>query len=243
MRTALLLVVVLAAVPRASAQDLSGVWLIEEPGATFSAAPPPPMTPWAQARLAGNKPTIGPQAALDANDPTVECVPPGVPYILVVPTPFEFVHPRDARQPILQLFEYSHFVRRIHMDGRPHPADLQESGTHEWLGHSVGRWEGDTLVVDTVGFNDRTWLDRLGRPHSDALHLVERIRRDGDTLRYEITVDDPKAYTAPWSGTLRFRRRDGWTIGEHTCVSRPPDAYQDYVRRAWEQPRGTVHAP
>jgi hypothetical protein len=207
------------------------VWQIDEPRASFSAEPPPPMTPRAAARFAANKPTIGPAAALDANDPTLDCVPPGVPYILVVPTPFELV---ELPTQIVQLFEYSHFVRRIHLDGRVHPADLKDAGTHEWLGHSIGRREGATLVVDTVGFNDVTWLDRLGRPHSGALHVVERITPiDGETLDYRVTIDDPQAYLAPWSGRLTFKRRRGWEILEHTCVSEEAAQYREYRERAW----------
>jgi len=216
----------------ATAQALSGVWLLQDPHGSFSRAAPPAMTPWAAERVAANTPTIGPDAALDANDPTVDCVPPGLPYVLVVPTPMEFVQTSGQ---VIQLFEYGHFVRRIHMDGRPHPATLQETGSHEWMGHSVGRWDGNTLVIDTIGFNDKTWLDRLGRPHSDALHVVERIRlADQDTMEYDVTVDDPKAYVAPWQGRMLFTRRAGWELGEHTCVAREDPTYLEFRRRAWE---------
>ena len=71
------------------------------------------------------------------------------------------------------LFEYDHFVRQIFTDGRKHPEDMVPS----WMGDSIGKWEGDTLVVDSIGFNDKTWLDQVGHPHSEELHLVERIRR------------------------------------------------------------------
>ena len=84
------------------------------------------------------------------------------------------------------------------------------------MGHSIGKWDGDTLVVDTVGLNDKTWLDGLGHPHSDALHLVERIRRvDHATLQFDLTFDDPKAYTKPWMGKQVFKLRPGWEIPEH----------------------------
>lgn len=99
-----------------------------------------------------------------------------------------------------------HF-RVIYMDGRAHPEDLKPS----YHGHSVGRWEGDTLVVDTVGFNEKMWLDAEGTPHTEQLHLVERFSRpDFDTLKYEITVDDPGAYTQPWSSGFYM----GWDEGE-----------------------------
>ena len=227
---ALILFFMLPAVAAAQA-DLSGVWMVQEPGGSFSTSPPPAMTPWAAARFKEHKPTIGPRAALDANDPTLDCVPPGVPYILAVPTPFEFVHTSGQ---IIQLFEYSHFVRRIHMDGRRHPADLRDTGSHEWLGHSIGRWDGETLVVETVGFNDATWLDRLGHPHSDALRVVERISRSSrDTLDYRVSVHDDKAYAVPWEGRMTFTRRDGWAILEHTCVAREDDAYREYKKKTW----------
>ena len=89
-----------------------------------------------------------------------------------------------------------HSFRPIYMDGRPHPEDLDPS----YYGHSVGHWEGDTLVIDTVGFNERGWIDARGVPTTTQLHLTERITRlDYETLRYEMTIDDPGAYTAPWS--------------------------------------------
>lgn len=96
---------------------------------------------------------------------------------------------------VLLLFDDDHWVRRVYLDGRPHPAGLSST----WMGHSIGKYEGDTLVVDTVGINDKTWIDRVGHPHSDALHLVERIRRVNNSLEYEYTIDDPKAYVKPWT--------------------------------------------
>ena len=102
------------------------------------------------------------------------------------------------------LFENNHWVRQIWMDGRAHPTDRAPN----WMGHSIGKWDGDTLVVDLVGLNDLTWLDASGRPHSDALHVVERYRRIGhDTLEIELTFDDPKAYTKPWTG----KQSSSWT--------------------------------
>jgi hypothetical protein len=86
------------------------------------------------------------------------------------------------------------------------------------MGDSIGKWEGDTLVVDTVGFNDKTWLDNDGHPHSEDLHVVERIRRAShDTLTFDITIDDPKAYTKSWSGHMIFELKPGWNLGEMVC--------------------------
>ena len=97
---------------------------------------------------------------------------------------------------VLLLFDQDHLVRRIYLDGRGHP----DGFTSTWMGHSIGKYEGDTLVVDTVGLNDKTRVDRAGHPHSDALHFVERIRRvTPKALEYEVTIDDAKAYKKPWT--------------------------------------------
>jgi hypothetical protein len=86
------------------------------------------------------------------------------------------------------------------------------------MGDSIGTWEGDTLVVDSIGFNDKTWLDRGGHPHSDQLHVTERLRRtDQNTLQIAVTMEDPKAYTKPWGGTMTFGLRPKWNISEMIC--------------------------
>ena len=106
-------------------------------------------------------------------------------------------------------------IRQIYTDGRPHPADLQPT----WMGHSIGKWDGDTFVVDTVGISDVNWLDRMGHPHSDKLHLIERFRRvDDKTLQLNLTIDDPIAYTKTWDATPRtFRIRPDARAGEAIC--------------------------
>jgi hypothetical protein len=121
------------------------------------------------------------------------CMPEGPTDLLIdIRRIFEL---RQFPDMVLLLFDDDHWVRRIYMDGRLHPAGLSST----WMGHSIGKYEGDTLVVDTVGINDKSWIDRMGHPHSDALHLVERIRRVNNTLEYEYTIDDPKAYMKPWT--------------------------------------------
>jgi hypothetical protein len=101
------------------------------------------------------------------------------------------------------------------MDGRAHPKDAEPT----YMGHSTGKWEGRTLVVDTVGFNDKTWLDPMGLPHSDAMHLTERIQRvNHDTLVDEYTIDDPKTYTKPWKATHTFILKPDWQIQEYVCA-------------------------
>jgi hypothetical protein len=109
---------------------------------------------------------------------------------------FRIFELRQFPDMVLLLFDQDHLVRRIYMDGRGHPDGYLST----WMGHSIGKYEGDTLVVDTVGVNDKTRIDRGGHPHSDALHFVERIRRlNPKALEYEVTFDDPKAYKKPWT--------------------------------------------
>jgi hypothetical protein len=114
---------------------------------------------------------------------------------MLAPTPFKFIH-----TPNETLILYEEFVdfRQIFTDGRALPKDPEPA----WFGYSVGRWEGGAFIVDTRGFNDKSWLDDDGHPHSDALHTVERFRRpDYGHLTMEITFDDPKAYVKPWNAT------------------------------------------
>ena len=112
------------------------------------------------------------------------------------------------------LFEAYNHYRQIFTDGRPLPADPQPS----WLGYSVGKWEGDAFVVDTIGLNDQTWLDDGGHPHSDAYHAIERFyRRDFGHMELEITIDDPKAYTRPWKVTIPLEFFPDMELMESVC--------------------------
>jgi len=213
--------------------NLTGIWLLDGATTSFSAEPAPPLTAWGQQRYAANKPTVGSNAALDANDPTLDCLPPGLPYILTIPTPFEIVELDDQ---LIQIFEYDHSIRRIYTDGRTPPEDLELTGMYQWLGYSVGQWDGDTLIVETTGFNDRSWLDRSGYPHSTELKVTERLRRaDPETLEIDVTVEDPIAFRRPWHGRMSFRLRNGWALFEHICVSRDNGSadYFEYKERAW----------
>jgi len=191
--------------------DLSGVWTAKNtPGARYRGwgfmAEEPPMTPWALEKFKLTKPSFGPRSFKDSNDPvnptTVNatgCFPPGVPRIYLQPFPMEIIQQANR---VLIIYEFDHLIRQVWMDGRAHLKDLP--GT--WMGDSIGKWEGDTLVVDTIGFNEKEWLlGREGMPTTEALHLIERFSRpDFNTLHYEPTIDDPGAYTKPWSG--------GWNI-------------------------------
>jgi hypothetical protein len=128
-----------------------------------------------------------------ADDPTAYCLPPGMPRMLHSPFPMLIMQTPGL---VAQLFEYQKIWRLIYTDGRPHHAD----NTDTFMGDSIGHWEGNTLVVDTVGINDRSWLDTEGHQHTSDIHLIERITRTAlDTLHYEVTVIDPKYYSKPWT--------------------------------------------
>jgi hypothetical protein len=146
-----------------------------------------PIQPWAAA-LAKRR-----EEENRKDDPYSHCLPPGVPRINVANHPFKILQMPGL---VVILYETSYVFRQIFTDGRPLPKDPQPS----WLGYSVGKWEGDTLVVDTTGFSDRIWLDGdKGHPLTDALHVTERFRRiDFGHLEIQVTLDDPKAYTKPW---------------------------------------------
>jgi hypothetical protein len=190
--------------------DLSGIWQSPRDTITFTSVEPP-MTPWAEAAFKASKPAYGPRSTVDSTDPILRCLPPGVPRIMLMPFPMQIVQTPNE---VMMIFEYDHYVRHIYMDRREHPRDMSPT----WMGDSIGRWEGNTLVVDSVGFNDKSWLDQVGHPHSDALHLIERIRRtDHDTLQVDMTIDDPKAYTKPWTGQQVFKLRPGWHLIEYVC--------------------------
>src|SRR5262249_47590162 len=131
-------------------------------------------------------------------DPEWDCLPPGGPPMMATPYPMEIIQLPEQKR-IIMIFEgATHIWREIYMDGRAHPVGDGLNPTY--LGHSIGHWERDTLVVDTVGFNEGTWLDYFGHPHTDMLHVIERFTRpDRDTLHFEATIDDPGAYTKPFT--------------------------------------------
>jgi hypothetical protein len=205
-------------------RDLSGVWTTRNPpglrrtfGNTFTdpRTNPPALTAWGEARLKEAKESnSGKYTLAETNDPVLtKCYPPGLPRIYFHPFPFEIV---QTPKYTLALYEYDHVVRRIYTDGRPVPKDPDEL----WMGTSVGHWENDTtLVVETVGFNEKTWLDRIGHAHSNQLKVTERFKRvDLGHLTIDITMDDPKALAKPWvAETLYFELRPNWDLQEISC--------------------------
>ena len=146
-------------------------------------------------------------------DPEAKCYLPGVPRIMYMPYPFQIFQKPEQ---LTMLFEYVHATRYIYTNGTPHPPGHIDW----WMGDSRGRWEGVTLVVDVVDFNEETWFDRAGNFHSDQLHLVERFTPlDRDHITYEVTVEDPGVFTRPWRMTMiLYRHREpNMQLLEYDC--------------------------
>ncbi len=158
------------------------------------------------------------------DDPEANCLPTGVPRMN--PYPWRMVQSIDGKY-IWILFEGNiHSYRQIFLDGRPHPSDPDLT----WYGHSTGRWEGDTLVVDTVGYNDKFWFGATGLPHTTQLHTVERFTRaDADTMLWDITIIDPGAYAKPFTVQTRGRYQAGWELMEYICQENETSASQKHI--------------
>jgi len=146
------------------------------------------------------------------DDPEGFCLPPGVPRMMYTPYPTEIFQLPDR---ILFIYEGgAHVWRIIWMDGRKHSPDPNPT----YLGESIGHWEGDTLVVDAIGFNERTWLDAAGHPHGEKLHVTERFTRPNmNTLRLEATIEDPDYYTRPWTVVTTATWRPDQELLEYIC--------------------------
>ena len=167
---------------------------------------PAPYQPWAAARVLDSYNKRG------IDDPAAICLPPGVPRLVMVSLfPIEIV---QTPKRIVFMYEYMNVFRSIPIDAQ-HPTDLAPT----YLGDSVGKWEGDTLVVDVVAFNDKTWLTGTGTFHSEDLHVVERYRRvSKDRIDYEATIDDPKVLTRPWTIRTTMMLREGTRVAEYVCA-------------------------
>lgn len=204
-------------------QDLSGVWGPRRGGRTLNANPVELMRPataqeYRRVRAGITDPD---EQALDRLDPAQACFPYGPSRQLTLNRPFEMVQIPGR---VLMLYESLHEVRHIWTDGRTHREGLPPA----WVGHSVGRWDGNTFIVDTTGFRQDTWLDGDGTPHSEALRFIERFRRvDPKTLEVDFTVDDPEAYTKPWGGKHTYELHPDWQILEHLNC-------EDYLRERLE---------
>ena len=168
--------------------------------------------PYQPSALARKRENVAKRATLD---PERKCYLPGVPRITYMPHPFQIVQQADK---VSVLYEYLNTVRYIYMNGNPHP----EGPIDWWMGDARGRWEGNTLVVDVIHFNDQTWFDRAGNFHSDALHVTERFTRLGlDHMTYEATIEDPKVFTRPWKMNMTlYRRQDkNMELLEYECYA------------------------
>jgi hypothetical protein len=226
--------------------DLSGLWntpstdeakiLADRFGPIQNEAPS--LTPWADERyqynrdtrpanggtladaLRGVKTTVGARPELN---PFYKCLPAGTPYLIsglggMSLAPLEIIQ-TDKR--VLIIYEYDHTIRQIWTDGRKHPDPVDPT----WVGHSIGTWDGDTLVVDTVGIRSENWLNGAGYVASPALHIIERYRRvDNDTMQIDFTYEDPKAFKKPWVQHEFRRLRPTWELIENDrCYPGSPE--------------------
>jgi hypothetical protein len=211
--------------------DLSGLWQVQgqprAPGALFGLGEsensryfinvladfPPndlPLTPAGLGRWKHNTQPTTPS-------PIVNCLPDGMPHGNVLPQPFKVIHSTGV---IVLLYEVGTTFRQVFMDGRKLPVDPSPT----WQGYSVGRWEGDTLVVDTIGFNDRSWLDVRGTPHSEEMRVEERFRRrDYGHLDLTTTITDPKTFTRPITFGVVLDLMPDTDLLEHYCAENEKD--------------------
>jgi hypothetical protein len=197
--------------------DLSGVWLRVPPvkrdnpannnlldympdGATIS------MRPEAAALYQHRRDVL-----LGTGRPSERCLPHGIPDAMLPGVPYKFVETPGL---VLILYEQLGRFRQVFTDGRTYPVDPQPA----WWGYSIGKWDGDTFVIETTGYNDKTWLDDTGHPHSDAMKTTERFRRiDFGHMEMQITIEDPKVYTQPFTATIPFALLPDTDLIEDVC--------------------------
>jgi hypothetical protein len=174
-----------------------------------------PFTPWGEAEWKSYDAAEG--------DYTGSCLPFGMTRSVNTPEPMQIM---QSDKYFAFLFEQNSWFSVIPIDGRAHG-----TGIPTWFGDSVGHWEGDTLVIDTVNFNGKTRLDTIGHPHSDQLHLVQRFTRpDLGHITYEVTVDDPKTFTRPWTNTRTFTLRPDWEMMEYSCEENNKSLWEGRIK-------------
>ena len=192
-----------------SVPNISGVWQVR--GFDRNTRPmeggDPPWQPWNQ--KAREDRSAAEKAGKPLYDPTAACLPSGTPRIIAAPYPVEIIQTPDKT---VFLYEVQHQYRIVYMNAK-HPDKVAPT----FLGHAVGHWEGDTLVIDTVGLVKETQIDEGGTLHSEQLHVVERIRKVNDTLEIVFTIEDPKAFTRPWSAKRVWNWRPDVRFIEYVC--------------------------
>jgi len=214
--------------------DMTGTWQGGGVSITGEAGAPPlhPLPPIDQHAITRAPLTYKPEfdakrkSLTTLDDPTLKCLLAGVPRIQTMPMPLEIV---QTPKEIVILYESFRAWRRIPINDKlQHPDDL----TPTWMGDSVGRWEGDTFVVDTVGFNDKTWISGTGTIHSEKMHVVERYTLNDDgSLTWEATVDDPVVLTKPYQTGAILRAPIGVRVEEYECIENNPD-YEHMIKAA-----------
>jgi hypothetical protein len=204
--------VLLFTVP-ASAQgvpDLNGVWQGPyTPNLTKALGKEPPFTPYGKQRY---------DSVDHSKDPLAHCLPIGPNRGMQAPMPFQIVQTKNV---VTILLEMQNIFRIIYLDGRGHPEELKDYP--QWMGHSTGHFEGNTLVVETVDIDTRTWIDTEGKEHSDKLRLIERFQKMNDNLiNWTVTIEDPVYYSQPWSVTLPMKKQDTF-IMSYSCLENEKD--------------------
>lgn len=229
----------LAVSPIARAQDsqpdFSGVWRrmsSETSNSDTFTYEEPPMTPWGEKRYKLIRQGVeGFDQAREDLDQMLwpYCMAPGTPRAYLRPGPLEMV---QTPKGLYILFEVNKLARQIYLDGRGHP----EGAPPTFMGHSIGHWEGDTLVAETVNITKFTWIDGVGHPHTGALRIEERFRRVAqDRLEIDFLFDDPGAYTRPWGGKKEFELKPDWELMEYgICHEQSMEA----VSKLWEEALG-----
>ena len=205
----------------AAPTDWQGAW-VPDFGALMRGKSNPVFTPEYEAKHAAWVAKAA--AGQPVPNPMQNCIPPGMPDTMELPFPVEFLFTSDRVTIIQEAFGQ---VRRVYMDGRAHPAEPDPT----FNGHSIGHWEGDTLVIDTTQIRDDTYLpirgeaDTVPGPHSDALHIVERIRLvEPDKLEDKLTLTDTKALAQPWVFSIQYVRHRDWDLREYVCEENNRDA-------------------
>jgi hypothetical protein len=201
--------------------DLSGLWqrpYVPDMSKSTKGQEGMPELPFTEAGLKAWK-------SYDASqgDYTGSCLPFGLMRSMNSPDPIQIM---QSPTYVALLYEQNTWFHVIPI-GKPH----RDDGRPLWFGDSVGRWDGDTFVVDTVNFNGRTRLDTIGHPHSDALHVIERFTRtDAMHIEYEVTIDDPKTFTKPWTNKRTFTLRPDWEVMEYSCEENNKDLYEGHIK-------------